>query len=479
MECLVLKYRVSTLGVIPGCHTKTICEPISCEALDEKKPMSWNGSRMGRGWLTPFTRVSCHADASQSCRSSRWSCLALRGPRPGPQWWFAHGEGPRPGPHPLWGLTWWRCPPFSQVLFSKSRGLRYFWIKMILIQTRSQIYDGYILAVKRKRFCVTFILVNDLSFDFKLIFYILYSIWMLDMHDYIPRTRVQDYLTWQSRVPPIDSRGCTLKFVYSCSWGSFWVDPARKSVSINWSLPTRTNRSEIHAIHAPKLWENGVVAKLQAHLVVTRLEVMWLIWCRGAEVPGIFFSPNVNLKKWGKGGHHCKPVTAMQNSTYSRQNGHENIQIEHYWSTGSRIPTIFKQKSAVMWWKLPKAMSDVLLNMSFVQRPRGDRTAIKTPQVANEAKHQRHNAILQTQKFHKCPWLQLVKALCRRSQTSRSPRWRPQLLWRCSEMDGHHWMAISRWSFIVFAGGTWVKSCDCVVFAAARLKLWHQAPSRQ
>ena len=77
---------------------------------------------------------------------------------------------------------------------------------------------------------------------------------------------------------------CTLKFVYSCSWGSFWVDPAElcRYQSINWSLPTRTNRSQIHAIDAPKLWVNGVVAKLEAHLVVTRLEVMWLM-CPGAE----------------------------------------------------------------------------------------------------------------------------------------------------------------------------------------------------
>ena len=79
-------------------------------------------------------------------------------------------------------------------------------------------------------------------------------------------------------------RFCTLRFVYSCSRGSFWVDPAElcRYQSINWSLPTRTNRSQIHAIDAPKLWVNGVVAKLEAHLVVTRLEVTWLM-CRGAE----------------------------------------------------------------------------------------------------------------------------------------------------------------------------------------------------
>ena len=68
--------RCNTQGVIQ----KPSCEPISCEALDEKKPMSWNGSRMGRGWFTPFTRVSCHADASQSCRSWRWSCLGTSWP---------------------------------------------------------------------------------------------------------------------------------------------------------------------------------------------------------------------------------------------------------------------------------------------------------------------------------------------------------------------------------------------------------------
>ena len=55
-------------------------------------------------------------------------------------------------------------------------------------------------------------------------------------------------------------------------------------------------------------------------------------------------------------------------------------------------------------------MSDVLLNVSFVQGPRGDKTAIKTPQVAYEAKHQRHNAILQTQKFIEISQMSLVAA---------------------------------------------------------------------
>ena len=99
---------------------------------------------------------------------------------------------------------------------------------------------------------------------------------------------------------------CTLKFIYSCSWGSFWVDTVQpKSVSINWSLPTRTNRSEIHAIHAPKLWENGVVAKLQAHLVVTRLEVMWF----GAEVPS---DSGCETTPWWVGGLGFEEVSEVK-----------------------------------------------------------------------------------------------------------------------------------------------------------------------
>ena len=37
------------------------------------------------------------------------------------------------------------------------------------------------------------------------------------------------------------------------------------------------------------------------------------------------------------------------------------------------------------------------------------------------------------------------------------------------EMFGDGWPSLDE--VLVFAGGTWVKSCDCVVVAAARLKL--------
>ena len=132
-----------------------------------------------------------------------------------------------------------------------------------------------------------------------------------------------------------------------------------------------------------------------------------------------------------------------------------------------------------MWWKLPKAMSDVLLNVSFVQGPRGNRTAIKTPQVANEAKHQRHNAILQTQKFHKCPWLQLVKAICRRRRSldrhGGGHNWFG---------DIRRWMAIIRWSFSLcwrhLGEVLWLccgRSCPAQVLTSSTKQKTHEAQS--
>ena len=70
------------------------------------------------------------------------------------------------------------------------------------------------------------------------------------MHDYIPRTPFQDYLTWQrSRVPPFDSGFAPFHSSTHAPGVHFeWIQP--NSVSINWSFPTTTGRN---AIDAPKL----------------------------------------------------------------------------------------------------------------------------------------------------------------------------------------------------------------------------------
>lgn len=97
---------------------------------------------------------------------------------------------------------------------------------MILIQTRSQM--TVILAVKRRRFCVTFVLwstIYKLTSNLYSIYYILcIDVWHAWLYPTHPFPRLLDVAKTQGSTYRF--RFCTLKFVYSCSWGSFWVDPA-------------------------------------------------------------------------------------------------------------------------------------------------------------------------------------------------------------------------------------------------------------
>ena len=110
MEFSILKYRVSILV----CNTRVSYKNHLWTNL-LRSPW-WKEThvlkRLKNGWwLTPFTRVSCHADASQSCRSWRWSCL-------GTSWPEAWTSSPS-GSHLV------KMPSVLTGFFSKSRGLRY------------------------------------------------------------------------------------------------------------------------------------------------------------------------------------------------------------------------------------------------------------------------------------------------------------------------------------------------------------------
>ena len=74
-----------------------------------------------------------------------------------------------------------------------------------------------VLAVNRKRFCVIFhwSMIYHLT-DFYYTYRYLTCRYYARMHDYIPRTPFQDYI---------------LEFVYSCSWGPFWVDTAEVCIN--------------------------------------------------------------------------------------------------------------------------------------------------------------------------------------------------------------------------------------------------------
>ena len=123
MEFSILKYRVSILV----CNTRVSYKNHLWTNL-LRSPW-WKEThvlkRLKNGWcLTPFTRVSCHADASPELQ-----VVEVKLPR--------QLRGPRPGPHPLRGLTSWRCTPFSQVLFCPKAEvwgifeLKWFWFRLV------------------------------------------------------------------------------------------------------------------------------------------------------------------------------------------------------------------------------------------------------------------------------------------------------------------------------------------------------------